>query len=535
MAFLGAKLGTHALDSIGVRHYLTIVDDFDVIMKGWAEIQFYSFTGEFIGGLTTQSESNGAFKYNLEIDKIGGLDSFEIEIAKEIDMPLFNQMIVKFFINGVHWYTGELTYKPDFDSNESEKLKFEGNGYYKYLKKKKVADELYQNKTIDFIVADLIENYFTDLPIIYNPDIIDLPTLTIVEYEIKNKDLSEIFEYLLQACNYDYNNTQYEMGVDKNRHFYFRPIDTEIQAGFFEGFQYQNPKVKFSTKDVVNKLNLQRTASGSDTVELVDVIEDTESQEKYGIQESDYTISDYLSDETALLVGQAIVEQKKNPIVSVEIKDLKCLENPYPMGFYNLNNKVNDYKIDITGCDNLSEWDLNITNTSVSISDVKVFSGKKSMFIETAIGSNGEYIEFELNNEINYPNILRLNVFQDILGKYLKIICYDIDGLSQEYEIDDKLSYQFIEININLTLDSLKKIRVEFITDDEVEIYLDSILCISRSWKQRTLCLQKIKYGFENGTILAEATFGNEIFNFVNEIKNLKNLLNNVKSIQRRY
>jgi hypothetical protein len=542
MAFLGAGLSMHGLSQIGLRHYTTIADELSFHLDDYTEIQFYSLTDDYIASLSSRSKNNGAFSWEITDAKEGGLLEFTIEVSKDIDITFFNGMVVKFYRKNFHWFTGSLVYKPELDDNDTKKIKIEGIGFYAYLKDKKIEYELYENKTLEYIVLDIIENYIVDnLPIFYNPDLIDLPSITIVKYEIKNKDLFQVFKYLLNVANNNFNSEQYEIGTNKYRHFYFKPISNTVITGYFEGFHFQKPKPKFSTKDLFNKINVQRTLEGATDTDPVGIVEDTTSQEKYGIKEKEYKIPDYMDDTTALLVGNAILEQYKNPIFSLDVDDLIIADDPLPIGFYYLNTRPKNYALEVSNCDDDSTWDLtHISNTTLTVSAEKVYSGNKSFKIVTDSGSGNEYIEYELDEEITFPNSLDFYLHSNTAGNLFKITAYDVDGNGYNTSFSVILTNQFIKYSMSLVdtnILNLKKIRVTFFPVDPAEdaiLYFDGFICNVRQWKQRNLCLNKCTYKMKNGSVLASAIFGEEIFSFVNEIKNIKDKLQNTDSIQSR-
>jgi hypothetical protein len=83
--------------------------------------------------------------------------------------------------------------------------------------------------------------------------------------------------------------------LDKNKMFYFNVVSEDIQDGFFEGFQFQNPEVENTDDDLVNRIKIYRTIEGSDEVEDVSTIEDTDSIGIYGLREEKLIISSFIS------------------------------------------------------------------------------------------------------------------------------------------------------------------------------------------------------------------------------------------------
>ncbi|GAG84369.1 unnamed protein product, partial [marine sediment metagenome] len=228
--------------------------------------------------------------------------------------------------------SGELIFKPNQDRREVT-YKYSGNGYYEYLKRVKMT-KTYANNTLSFILNDIIQNFAEpNTRIIYNPTLIEPPSITIKDFEIENKDLLKTMERLLGIANYDYKNIQYRAGVDENRHFFFQSVSTDVTYSFFEGFQYQNPDVKEDLKKVINQVTIYRTKSGSSDVEEVTSVNDADSQAKYGLKSKNLTIPIFLDTQSAIKIAQFIIEKNKEPLLSVNVKSLETLNIPYPIDF----------------------------------------------------------------------------------------------------------------------------------------------------------------------------------------------------------
>jgi hypothetical protein len=557
MAFIPSGLGTLAYgDPLrGTRSYIS---DLDITPPTGIEIQFFSLSGEFVGLVGTTFDNSNLVNLTLEERRIGGLNKFSFTISRTVNIPFYNRMETRFYIDSVLWYVGELDFRPDQDKRE-ERYEYIGRGYIGYLKDIKI-DKLYQNKTIKEIIVDLIENELDETPINYNPDLINPPNITITKIEFKNKTIDKAMKSLLEIANFDYNSEQYTYGIDTVKQFYFEKIPTDIETGLFEGYQYQNPDVKETTNEIVNKIDIFRAQEDSQQVEFITSVSDSDSIELYGEKYETMTISDFVDTNTAIKIAEAKIEHKKDPIVTAEIKDLVTEANPYPIRFYYLNNKVNDYIKLIDEFNNLNDWTRNIVNTTVTVETNKVLSGKKAFKCVLASGSDGEYIEFELDETLYYPTALILWISQNPAGDTLAIRVFDEDGNFIDlgsglyeledgtgfYELEDESGFYDLElgtIDIDIVddyqkrrfdatgIENIKKIRIIFKRSTNFTIYLDRLEIETNTYLQRELILDKIKYTMDKNRTLADCTFGDEIDNIIEDIKKIDDKNRNIYDI----
>ena len=549
MGYLTPVFGSHLYGAFtlrGTRYYVTPQD---FTTPYGIKLMFLSPTGEYVGEINSTPDGSGFINFKITEDRIGGLKKFSFEIARNPDFPFYNLLQVQFFVQGIHWYTGELIYKPELDKRV-ETYEYEGQGFINYLKDYKI-DVVYENKTLEEIIIDLITVQMpSEFPIGYNPSRILVPNLTITKIEFNKKTIYKALETLLEYANYDYNNAQFTFGIDKEKIFYFEEISQTVDWGFFEGFHYQEPDVEVSISDVVNKINIYRALEDSQDVEFVDVIEDLESQAKWGLKESDVQLSDYVDNATGIKIAQAKLERFKDIVKKIELENLDIDENPYPIGFYNVNNRQNTYQNLINECEDVNEWTKSGTHFTWIDQDDKVFSGKRAFYIKLATYAVGEYIEFELDEAINFPSLFNLYVAQEQKGRAFNFVFYDEDGnyldLQTNYlgtedgkilatEDGKKIALEVatigLEINLiddfqKLTFDiselkNIKKVQVVFSSNDPFVIYLDRLEIMTSSYYQNTLILDQITYEQDGSKILASPKFGERIETLVDNIKKL--------------
>ena len=74
--------------------------------------------------------------------------------------------------------------------------------------------------------------------------------------------------------------------------------ESEIEAMYFEGYNYQDPDIENDASDIVNQVQLYRTISGDDkNTEYVATYNDQDSIDLYGLYERKLTFSDYIDND----------------------------------------------------------------------------------------------------------------------------------------------------------------------------------------------------------------------------------------------
>lgn len=513
------------------------------------EIKFFSTTGEFVGMVGTTFDNANLIDTELSVQKIGGLKTFKFTITRDINIPFFNLMETRFFINGIHWYTGELQFIPGQDERDEE-FEYTGKGYWDYLKKIKI-EKLYINKTLEYMIKDIIENDISvKTPILYNPSLIIPNNITITKIEFKKKTAEKALKTLLEIANQNYTVEQYEMGVDLSKQFYFNIISNDLITGFFEGYQYQEPEVKFDLKNVVNQIDLYRAQENSQNVEFISQKINTTSQELYGVRNKDITFSDFIDQSDAEKIADKILSRNSNPFETVSINDLIISDNKFDIGFYSVNNKINEYTTTINEFNDISEWTKIASNTIITETSEKVLTGKKAFKFETQNGSSGEFIEYELDETIYFPEKISIWASQSKKGEAFSLLFFNEEGKSFDFIFDfiiteqeklitdesgkliiTEISSQGIEINLvedydNLIfsiegLDNIKKVRITINTNDNLTFFLDRLDIINTSYKQQKLISDSINYKQEKNTVIANCVFGERVENVIDNIKKL--------------
>jgi len=551
MGLLGPLLNHgHTYADIILHDAITFPDEADITVGAGIELQFFSPTGEFVGLVGTSFDKANLTGLQIVQKKNKDVEKASFSITRLTDIPFYNQMECRAFINGNWWFSWELLLKPNEDRSDPEYV-YEGKGWSYYMDVIKVT-KLYENKTLEFILQDLIsDDVANNTPVLYNPALINPPSYTVTKLELKKKTVRKALQEVLKIANVDYQNEQYRWGVNKEKQFFFEEIGRDVERGFFEGYDYQEPDVKENLKSVVNQIDIYRAVEDSQDVTFVSRVEDAESQGLYGIRNKDITLSDFVDTTTAERIATAIIERFKDPLIEISAEDLRTEDNPYNIGFFNINNKRFTYTDIINEFENLSDWTVTAPNTTITETQEKVLSGKKSFKIVTTANSSGDQMEYELPEQINFPTSVSMYFSQSAVGEAFTIELEDEDGntistndssiilledggqllledgggIAQEAltsGIESKLLVDFQKITLSATgLDNIKKVRILFVASSVFTLYLDRLEAFSNTYKQNTLTIDKIEYRQEGNSIRSNIIFGEEIDNVINDIKKL--------------
>lgn len=523
-------------------------------------VKIYSTTGALVADFYNNVECNAGLTIRLNTTKNGGLDTFEFDIANNFEAPLFNGMICKFYVDGVHWDTGFADTIPEADSSRAL-VTVTGKGFHHKFKTINV-NETYTSQTLDYIVKDIASSYLTDeLQVIYNVANIATPTVAALTMEFKDKTLERVFESLLSICNADYANAQYRYFVDKDNELHFELISNDISDILFEGYHYQRPEVEIVSSKLVNKVLAYRTtAANSKEVEYVDTYSDVDSIANHGEVAKKITFPDYLIDSAVERMSDFYIEKYKEPLTKFTLEDV-AVEEPSTFTFHRLINKRQVFFRTVAQFEDLTNWDRDgLSATTVSISNDEVFTNRTALKLVCAAGSQDEFMELTLDTPIYFPSFFRLFCYKvhadahfivrliDTYGNTLDLpigsnnepvsewlqykvnITFETEGalLDTDYDVSndglmrvdvDASNYGSVQLYKLVRLSVINLSRIQIIMDNATAstAYFDEFSVQASAYKQRELILEEAMYTL-NKASKAELVFGDQVDSLIDEI-----------------
>lgn len=454
------------------------------------QLQLQSPTGEVLAYLSDTDESGKILNAKVIERKIGGVEKFTFQIANDTDLPITRNTECYFYVSGILRFIGQIVEIPLPDQDDPV-LELTGNGFYRNLEKK-VINTSYTAQTLDAIVKDVGNNYLgADIDIFYDVDKIDTPNITNIDIEFKDKNLFDVFLKLLQIANHDYDNEKYRFYIDNEKDFVFEQMTETLQTVLFEGFQYQAPEVSEDNSNIINKILTFRTTSADPrTAEYVATYQDTASQGRYGLFEKKITFPDYIDTTTISEIADFILSRRANPQTKIKIENVEIFRPPkkfsdlgvldagsgeddwfldkdvstseqirltsdirrglqaIDFGNWGISNKRNLFWAIVAECDTLTGWDLtNLSVTTAVLSTTRVLTGRQSIKFTTGSGSDGEYAEYTLTQEIPLALMGRLYVYFENTVDKIRITFYDT--------FSNEISFEFGTIERTLEVDIL--------------------------------------------------------------------------------
>lgn len=521
------------------------------------QLKLFSPSNELLGILSDTDLSGQILNAKITEQKIGGVEKFSFQVPRNINLPITRNTECYFYINNVLWKTGYVKEIPKPDQ-DLPILITEGDGFSKRLLKK-VINETYMTQTLDFIVKHVANTYLgSDVGVYYDIAKISVPVIVNITIEFKDKNLFKVFEKLLEIANYDYDNAKYRFYVDNEKKLVFELLSENFQIKFFEGYQYQNPEVTIDNAKIVNKILMFRTISGTPKeVEYVSTYQDTESQGRFGIFEQKITFPDYIDTTTINKICAFILERKSFPESKIKIENYETLIAMI-FGKYGIFNRREEYWRIIADCDTLEGWNTYISNTTFELSEAHVLTGKRSLKFTTTAGSDGEYIEYILDNIIPLPQKVRIFIYFESVAIDFKVTFYDDYGNTIEIEPDKGIN-QWIRLSksinqitettnmlvdpngdtenfiINYDVETehnlvvrceiqpgllhIKKIRITLLTDTAAVFYIDRIDTFANIYNFHELQLEQIEYNLSSVGLFTNMNFGEKEDSILDEIK----------------
>lgn len=286
-------------------------------------VSLYSRSGDLYEQFSDTNLTGQLLSANLRIEKRGGLDTFDFTIPRNKDIPITRNNIVKFEVDNNVWYTGYVTDVP-LPDQRNPLLTIRGKGFMHRLAEILVGSETYSFESLFLIIADLGTTYLgADAGVYYKESKIRVPATSALDMEIVDRTLLDVFNELLNVANEDYDNYKYRFYIDNEQELVFELLFDDYLRNLYEGVHYQNPTVSIDTSQLINKILTYRTQTGvTDTVEYVNTVEDTGSQNRYGLAEEKLTFPDYISAATITNIADYIIKRNKDPQTIISISDL---------------------------------------------------------------------------------------------------------------------------------------------------------------------------------------------------------------------
>ena len=516
-------------------------------------IEIKSISGQTYEILDASVDSSSLLDVRITFNKIGGLSEFSFQLEKTTEVILSKNSTLKFYVNGLSWGTGYVEIVPTLEQSDPV-IKVEGKGFFHRLKNT-IVNESYADETLAYIHNDVCSKYITKgLDILYILSNQNIPNITGVTIEFKNKTLFDTLFTLISIMNKDYPTEEYIFYIDEEKELVTALLPSDIQDVFFEGHDFIGVELNNDYSNTKNKITVYRATSGSgNSTELVGTYDDTPSQEKHGLFESKMTFPNFVDTGTIENIITFIFAKYGEPLKSINIKDLR-LYNRLSFGRYTLNSFRQLFLQSLVGIEDTDSWETtNMYNTAISTDFTRALNGRSSLKIESTSSSKNDYMTFVLEEKIAFPKKARIVVYYDGVTLPCKITFYSstssvelpisivevpigIDDTGDEYELTvdsggveynlaadvnvSAIADQWLLLDIDLSyLKELVEIRFEVSANVVTTMFLDAVQIQANSYPYNTLTLEEIEYRLTVGTINANCSFGQKAFSLIDELK----------------
>ena len=233
----------------------------------------------------------------------------ELNYRQRVDIHLFGDT--------QPWFSGYIITRPIHGTTENS-YEFEGHGYYNLLEKVLIF-KTYENMEVSAIAMDIVRIIETKTGLPVRTDKIVATDYIISNIKFDGVTAKEALEELAEFA------IDYVFGIDEYRHAYFKPRYTAIneEARFWVGEHIGEYVPKWDVEKIVNWARIKGGTVNTDGEQWLAVVEDTESQEIYGIQEKVWTLPTAYSEGDAQRWGDNQIAQYKAPIKSAKIKGVR--------------------------------------------------------------------------------------------------------------------------------------------------------------------------------------------------------------------
>jgi len=193
-------------------------------------VEVYDNIGAYKG--TYQSGAGDLIDCIFSHDE-SGCKGFSLNFATYVDIEKKDIIKIKIFDNDDYFFTGVVRQIP-IDGSTKQEYIYSGFGLNDYLVRTNTEIQTYNNKTIRYIVEDLLDNIITlKTPINKNLGKLSALTTTITQINFNYIQINEALDQLRKIANTDGND--YRVGVDREGDFIFIVCDTDIKATLVVG------------------------------------------------------------------------------------------------------------------------------------------------------------------------------------------------------------------------------------------------------------------------------------------------------------
>lgn len=295
-----------------------------------------------------------------------------VEKLQRVDINLFGDEIP--------WWSGYILTIPTSGCTNT-KFTYLGHGYYNVLDKIMLF-ETYENKTVTEIVIDIAKKLESNYNVVYNSSKIENVTYTITKIKFDGATAKDALQDLADFA------VGFVFGIDYNRNLYFHARDEDVneEARLWVGNHLATFEASEDVDNIVNWVKV-KNASTSDDDNWIATVEDTNSQDEYGICQDTWTLpSSYDASDATTWANNQMIETAQ-PTYSATAKTVK-------LEYKNADGSFNARKMSTTGQAAIYKLDGKMKTYPISTLKYTISSSKGICLSTMTLGSKS----FELDN-----------------------------------------------------------------------------------------------------------------------------------------
>ena len=294
-------------------------------------IKCYGPDGVKVAEYSSSSDNNTVRSLKFSLIETG-CGNFEIEFLalphdehfdynRRIDIHLFN--------DSRPWYSGRVTRRPTKGSTEKT-FKISGFGHYSLLDRINVYGT-YEGKDVADIVRDIGTQIESKVGIRAISSEIVKTGYIVTKISFDGEKAKEAIKQLTEFA------ANYISGVDEYNRLYFKKIISDINehARFWVGEHVEEYSPEEDFDEIINYARVKGGKLNTDGTNWLAVVEDPESQAKFGRREAVWTLPSAFAESDATRWALEELGIKKEPKHSATIKGI-TLEYPNADGSFNV-------------------------------------------------------------------------------------------------------------------------------------------------------------------------------------------------------
>lgn len=282
----------------------------------------------------------------------------ELTYMQRIDIHLFGDM--------QPWYSGYILSRP-VEGTTDTTYTYKAHGYYNRLESMYLF-QTYENMAPADIVRDIARKAEDMQGIVYNDAKIINAGYTIQRLVFDGVSVKDALKTLSDfAIDYVY-------GVDEYRNLYFKPRTSRIneQARLTVGVHMASYAPEWDVSKIVNWARIKGGNINDEGEQWLCTVEDTESQQAYGMRQAVWTLPEAQEVADAQRWGENQIAKYKDPVRSAKVTGVR-LEYPLADGTFNVRHMTTDGDAEIRTLSG-NTYTYPITKISYSLSASKGIS-----------------------------------------------------------------------------------------------------------------------------------------------------------------